>query len=437
MEIKIVRKAGLVLLAALVALVLNTGKAGAVVDGISGTSFQLTAQTGYISGGDGRQIFIWGLANGLGAVQYPGPTLILQAGDIVTVQLTNTLAVNTSIIFPGMDGVSVAPLDPGVQGLLTSEAPAQVGLVPGTVTYTFTATNPGTYYYQSATNPDLQVEMGLFGAIVVYPAGAVPLPGVSTPGQAYGTVDTAYDYEYLFLLSEMDPSIHEAMEVWAGPPSALPVNTTDFFAKYWFINGRNGMDDMLDPNVPYLPTQPYNCLPRVHPGETALLRVIGMGRDAHPFHTHGNNFLQVAEDGALLSTDGAAADLAKSNFTITMSSGKTADLIWVWTGNGLGWDIYGPDHGAAYPHELAADHNQPFPTPIPHVQDITRGQLYPGSPFLGGSGPLPPGEGGFNPTNAFTFMFHSHTEKELVNNNIFPGGMMTMMFVEHPDIIIP
>jgi len=28
------------------------------------------------------------------------------------------------------------------------------------------------------------------------------------------------------------------------------------------------------------------------------------------------------------------------------------------------------------------------------------------------------------------FMWHSHTERELVNNDIFPGGMMTMMIVD-------
>ena len=29
-------------------------------------------------------------------------------------------------------------------------------------------------------------------------------------------------------------------------------------------------------------------------------------------------------------------------------------------------------------------------------------------------------------------MWHSHTEKEMVNNDIFPGGMMTMLVVAPP-----
>jgi hypothetical protein len=29
-------------------------------------------------------------------------------------------------------------------------------------------------------------------------------------------------------------------------------------------------------------------------------------------------------------------------------------------------------------------------------------------------------------------MWHSHNEREMVNNDIFPGGMMTMLIIEAP-----
>lgn len=446
MRNKIIKKAVLVLSAMAVAAVLGAAPALAVIDGITGTTFNFTATPGYISGGDGRQIYIWGYADGAGAVQYPGPTLLLHEGDAVTITLTNNLpdlpgglpgSNTTSMIFPGMTGVTTTVGDPGVPGLLAQEAVSG----GGTVTYTFTATNPGTYYYQSATNPDLQVEMGLFGAIIVYPTGSFPaaigtpgIPGTSTPGQAYNDTsgDSAYDREYLFLLSEMDPRVHQSVEL------GLPFDTSTFFATYWFINGRNGPDDMNDPYLAWLPTQPYNSVPRMHPGENVLCRLINMGRDLHPFHAHGNHTMIIAEDGKLLSTTGAAADLARMNFTMTMAPGRTADEIYTWTGAGLGWDIYGhAPSDAQQPGEYAPDHGKAFPTVIPSRHDLFFGVFYSGSPFLGAAGPLPPGEGGYNPTSAFTFMFHSHTEKELVNNNIFPGGMMTLMFVEHPDTIIP
>ncbi len=45
----------------------------------------------------------------------------------------------------------------------------------GTVTYSFVASEPGTYLYESGTNPEKQVRMGLFGALIVRPtAGRRP-----------------------------------------------------------------------------------------------------------------------------------------------------------------------------------------------------------------------------------------------------------------------
>jgi hypothetical protein len=33
-------------------------------------------------------------------------------------------------------------------------------------------------------------------------------------------------------------------------------------------------------------------------------------------------------------------------------------------------------------------------------------------------------------------MWHSHTEKELTNNDIYPGGILTMMIIEAPGVVI-
>ena len=70
--------------------------------------------------------------------------------------------------------------------------------------------------------------------------------------------------------------------------------------------------------------------------------------------------------------------------------------------------------------------------------DSTNG--YPsGSPYLGVFGALPPGDGGLNPNAGFTFMWHSHNEVELTNDDIFPGGIMTMLVIEPraPGVVIP
>ena len=89
------------------------------------------------------------------------------------------------------------------------------------------------------------------------------------------------------------------------------------------------------------------------------------------------------------------------------------------------------------PNEYAPDHGKPFPVNLPGDQELTFGGFWSGSPFLGSSEPLPPGEGGLNPSAGFAFMWHSHTEKEMTNYDIFPGGMMTMMIIDPPGTIVP
>lgn len=408
----------------------------ATVDGLTGKTFKFTAKPGFVSTPEGGRILIWGYANANGSVQYPGPTLIVNQGDTVTVTLTNALDVPepVSIVFPGQQVTAIAGIGgPTAQGQLTLEAGPPTmdsnGVIVaagGRVRYTFTATNAGTYVYHSGTHPDLQVEMGLVGALIVRPV----VGGVPVANQAYEDPGTAFDVEYLFLLTEMDPNFHQQIE----NGRLADVDTTTFFPVVWFINGRCAPDTMAQPFVKWLPTQPYNCMPMMRPGEKLLMRVIGGGRDVHPFHFHGNNAWTIAKDGRLLeSAPGAGPDLGPSLFTISPTPGETVDAIFEWTGAGLGWDIYGhKPEDPMEPNEYAPDHGKPFPVDMPENQDLTFGGMWSGSPFLGALGELPPGEGSFNTTGGYFYMWHSHTEKEMVNNDVFPGGMMTMLVIQPP-----
>jgi FtsP/CotA-like multicopper oxidase with cupredoxin domain len=433
---------GALLLAGL-GLAASSANGQAVVAGIQGSDFSLTAGPAYIDTPDGDSLLIWAYGNGAGSVQYPGPTLIVNQGDLVEITLTNNLGQNASIVFPGQGEVSTDPLDSGAPGVLTREA------VPGgTVTYRFTAGQPGTYLYHSGTSPELQVEMGMLGALIVRPAGF----DQDDPAQrtAYGHPDTAYDHEYLLVLSEMDPLFHDLVDFgfaeFVDNPSAFPV--------FWFINGRNGMDTLAADNVGWKPHQPYGSLVRARPGERVLLRLIGAGRDQHAFHPHGAHSLVIARDGRMVSSGApnAGPDLAVADFTITPDPGSTVDAIFQWTGAKLNWDIYGhgaggPDlcNGAAGPspgfdpvtREYCPDHTKPMPVVLPGLQDLTFGGWYSGSPFLGQFGELPPEEGGLNLNAGLFFMWHSHNEKELTNFDVFPGGMLTFLVIEPPGVPIP
>lgn len=409
------------------------GNAEAVIHGVNGPVFNLTAKEGRVITGDGNSIYSWGYANGDGPMQYPGVTMIVEQGALVTVNLTNQLPVPVSIVLPGQQDVSAVG---GVPGILAREAR------PGeTVSYSFVAAQPGTYLYHSGTRPELQVEMGLVGALIARPAG---FSGASPA--AYGHPDAAYDREVLFLLTEMDSRIHDTVELQGIAALENTDFLTRYFPNYWFINGRNAPDTMAPAFVGWLPNQPYNSMPVMKPGEKLLMRIISGGRDLHPFHYHGNHARMIAKDGRLLSSSPVSGpDIGVDLFTVQAVPGETYDSIFEWTGKGLGWDIYGT--GAGYEHacddmnadgfddmtkEYCADHGKPFPVALPDVSDLTLGGFYSGSPFMGTLNSLPPGQGGLNPGGGFTFMWHSHTEKEMANYDIFPGGMMTMLIIQPP-----
>jgi hypothetical protein len=438
-----------------VLLLLFAPGAQAAIEGVTGSFFALTASAGEISIPDGGSVHAWGYGTDL--MQYPGPTMMVTQGTPVTVTLVNSLppwAGNTSMVFPGQTVSIVGPN--GVDGELTREAE----LGGGAVTYTFTPTEPGTYTYYSGTNTEIQIEMGLTGALIVRPAAGDPgCPGNDT-GWAYDHKASCYDDEYLFFLTDMDPEVHQLAE--QGRMSEIDI--TGRFPVYWFINGRGGPDTMLGNFVDWLPHQPYDSGVLMEPGQKLLMRVVGGGRDLHPFHHHGNHARVIAKDGMLLtgpaeSGSSMGPDLAYSVFTIPSVPGETVDAIFTWTGMGLNWDIYGTgpdyDHGTCISpgaddavnnetglagadgfhdstYEWCDDHGKEIPVTLPGLQDLAFGGWYSGSPFMGDMGDTPPGEGGLNPFAGFGFMWHSHTEKELANFDIFPGGMMTMLIVVPP-----
>src|SRR6266705_6069393 len=177
--IKAISKTRLLLAAMVAMALLLPATAHGAAPGITGPTFNLTAQPAYISQPDGSMIYSWGYGCRIApsgfapaaisgaacpTMQVPGPTLIVMEGQTVTVNLTNglpTSAGNTSILFPGFAVTATG----GVAGLLTREAAPG-----GSVTYSFVASSPGTHSYYSGTQGDLQIEMGLYGAIIVLPS---------------------------------------------------------------------------------------------------------------------------------------------------------------------------------------------------------------------------------------------------------------------------
>lgn len=362
----------------------------------------LWAKSGYLSTPDGSSIYFWGFAKYATApAQLPGPNMIVTQGIPVTINLYNTLPEPVSISFPGQSGVMVGgqPVQPQyIAGQLASF----VNYAPynGSVSYTFTPTHPGTFVYESATYPHKQVQMGLYGGLVVRPGDFDPTNNKT----AYGVgTDTEFDREYLLITGEIDPELHRAVE------EGKPYKVSKYHPRYWTLNGRCAPDTMFMDNVPYLPNQPYGAMIMAQPGERVLMRYIGAGVDNHPLHPHGNHTRIVGMDGRLLRN--GAFDRSFQRFTVLVGAGQTYDQIYQW--NGLG---YTPEN--------------PIPTIVPNLRNMGIGEagwtMWSGSPYLGVKGDIPKGVVSFNEFGEYYFMLHSHEEPQITNWGEFPGGMMTM-----------
>ena len=200
-----------------------------------------------------------------------GPVVAVNVGDVVTVNLRNNLGEPTGLLFQGQAIV-----------------PDLVGTAGGTTkSYTFTASQPGTYLYEAALLPNAQhqVAMGLYGALIVRPAA----------GQAYDA-NTTYDEEAVLVLSEIDPALNAS-------PAAFDMR--NYKPKYWLVNGQ------VYPNTASFTTVA---------GHKVLLRYVNAGMQHHSMTALGLNQKVIATDGILLAD-------AHTIVAETIAPGQTLDAI--------------------------------------------------------------------------------------------------------------
>jgi FtsP/CotA-like multicopper oxidase with cupredoxin domain len=197
----------------------------------------------------------------------PGPVLTANAGDIVTVNVTNTLPSGHTVRFeiPGIN------FDPGPTDAPTDTVP------PGSniVSRTFTASAPGTYLYQSAGDGNRQEAMGLYGALIVRSG---------TANQAYNDASTAYNVEAPLVLSAVDPAFNGV-----GQPAGYDPNDFNMYtyrATYWLINGKA-----------YPDTAPITA----GVGQKVLLRYVNAGFDNTSMQLLGMHERVLARDASLLN----------------------------------------------------------------------------------------------------------------------------------------
>jgi hypothetical protein len=227
--------------------------------GGSPVTFDLCAVSGTANLGP-TTVPIWGFALMSGpdcsdeVPTLPGPALSVSAGDSVTVTLHNeVVGQEVSLEFVGQDLF-----------------PDTVGVAAGaTKTYgPFTATNPGTYLYESGGNR--QVLMGLYGALVVLPSA--PVAPCTATTCAYDTAASAYDVAATVVLSEVDPAFN------ADPTGFDLLN---YKPTYWLINGQ---------------TYTGSAVASASAGERVLLRYVNAGSLHHTMEILGTHQRVIGRD---------------------------------------------------------------------------------------------------------------------------------------------
>jgi FtsP/CotA-like multicopper oxidase with cupredoxin domain len=377
-----------------------------------GPTFSLEAMAGYIQMPDMNTMYMWSFAPGGGSFQHPGPILCVDEGATVTITLTNslpnyrTLPTRASLIFPGQENVqangALAQPDLANNSLTNSIAPGE------SVIYSFIASRPGTFIYESGTDPKLQVPMGLFGALIVRP----------TQGASFvnNRPDSQFTPEenFLALLSEVDPYQHQAVQMNKS------FNMNNYRARYWLINGRGFPDSIADNFAPWLPTQPYGALARIHPFDATahpypgVERFINVGTEEYPFHPHANNGLTIQRDGNALEGPGGE-DLSYEKFSFNIGPGQTWDSIFKW------YDAEG--YSPANPVPVAT---------MPDLVNMMLGMFYSGSPYLGQMETLPPGTNTLNQCGEYYIISHNHALFQLDAFGQTMSGPITYLRVDPP-----
>ncbi len=246
---------------------------------------------------DGAVVTMWGYALGAGTVTVPGPAISVPPGDTLRINLTNNLSEGVSVMIPGqsmpLDGASTSPQvvrnpDGRIRSFTHETAPGQ------TASYVWPSLKAGSYLYQSATHPAVQVQMGLYGAL--------------THDQAAGTAYTGvpYDRSVTLVYSEIDPALHAAVRDGVYGTAAYP-STINYKPDYFLING-----------VPYSATPP--AFPTATTGQRVLLRLMNAGLQTHTPTLLGLYASLVAEDGNLYPQ-------ALDQYNVLLPAGKTIDAV--------------------------------------------------------------------------------------------------------------
>jgi hypothetical protein len=338
---------------------------------------------------DGNSVPMWGYClNGTcGTSWSPGPTIVVPITDgsgfgSLTINLTNSLPVNTSIVILGQVGGDMgaaslpreASPTTGTHATQTITWPAagcNPATLPATVPpctdptftpagqparavafgleaaggggahlYSWAHLRPGTYLYETGSLPSLQAPMGLYGVLVVTKPPVSAASGTPAQGDAYpnkavttGTTTTAgalYDADVALLFSEIDPRQNAAVDAAAGvnaDPLKLFNDASCSAAAPCYPPAVNYAPTYFLVNgQTFDPTQPQlsgfalsDNKALAASGNHLLVRLVNAGLRTHVPTIVGQSVSLIGEDGNF------APGLPKRQSHVLMAAGKTYD----------------------------------------------------------------------------------------------------------------
>lgn len=337
---------------------------------------------------------------------------------------------------------------------------------PPNATYFFHPEDPGTLMYHCHVEASEHVQMGMYGAMVIYPSikslaenGITKcskhgywklndkvqhhIPKTATNRNfAYNNIHSYFDKEYVMLLSDIDSVWHESVR------ENIPFNAIDFKPDFWLVNGRSFPDTLLphpltpiessDPNLTQIN---YESYVHVKTNEKFLLRMINMGYQVVPWHIHGWHFMVTGKDSHLSPFLKLAEccqhldhQLTEMGFTETIGSGETHDLI-----------LTADDKRRLYRKYIVMGQDG-FPSLCKQLKEIQK--IDPNAIFDIPEEPVhctnpelinyveicnqPCGD----PNDQFFPQFypmHNHDDYKVTNNGIYPGGQLTMIQTDAPE----
>jgi FtsP/CotA-like multicopper oxidase with cupredoxin domain len=392
-----------------------------------------------------------------GNVQFPAPLIYLSVGDVLEIRLKN---LGTTVPAAPNDphsihlhGLDVDAANDGVPETSIGAVPANLcadgvtdnvnncadhnGYTPGAgnvVVYMAAPKYAGTTMYHCHQEADIHVQMGMYGALVVYnrnDAAANTGPGSGKGGFLYGW---KYDRDYVLLESEVGVAQHVSEE------TSGDYNPVNYHPAYWFLNGLSfpntihvglpeltpgtGWSDWIAAHPGYDPfitgsVSRRHILPITN-GDKVLIRMINMGYETQPMHMHGFH-------GKVIGSDQRGWAWANEAFKTPSGQGLEKNTLTIGSGETYDWliDFGTVSLASTYPAGTQTRYNPSGNLPAANTQTGLPAIKSPdGLDYIGG--PTVTGAVGL-PTPGQLYPFHNHDDYKATNNGVYPGGMFTMI----------